>query len=147
MSTETRSPCRAVLLLFALLMVPSWRTHGRLNIDDVEIVVPTDPVRLGSPVPVRVVDPRGRRLEVGLQAVEFALSNVGQRRTSLIEVVVERWQPVTAPDVALPTGPGEPAGFSGEEVALHWVVVVRDAGCRPKDQPLATRSVPIALVH
>lgn len=138
-----------VLLLIALATVPSLRLHRRINIDDIEIVLPEGPIRLGSSVAVSIRDPRSRRLEVGLIAIEYAVDSNGKHRVARTETIIDRWRSAAVDGTPTPLdiGSDEPPGFAGEEVALHWIIGVRDAGCRPKDQRLATRLAPVAVVR
>jgi hypothetical protein len=134
------------VVVLGLLVGWAWLRYRRHAIDDVRVHIPERVARRGRPLTVEVDRGSRHRLEVGLEAVEIHLATVGRTRKGLVRSVVERWQPVGDGPVRLLTSVSDPVSYPGEEVALHWFVLVRDASLDTNDANLTTVRHPVALV-
>lgn len=137
-----------VLLLMAVPIAISLVRHRRLHLDSVPFEVPEDPVRLGGTVTVRVQAPVERPLEVCLLAVATFLTGGGNgRRHGLSRRVYEHTRPALGSTVELQVPADQPAGYAGDEIAVHWMVILRDPAVPERQQGLASRVVPISVMH
>jgi hypothetical protein len=134
------------IVAIGLLIGWVWLRSRRYAIDDVRVHIPDRVARRGQPLTVEVERGSRHRLEVGLEAVEIYLATVGRTRSGIVRSVVERWQPVGDGPIRLLTSVSDPVSYPGEEVALHWFVLVRDASLDTNDANLTTVRHPVALV-
>ena len=124
----------------------AWKYKGS-NLDDVPFDVPQRTNRLGEPVTVTVGGISSKSLEVGLLAVEYLIVHGKNSDTAASHRVHEHFLPVMGRSLQLATSASAPSGYPGTEVALHWMVALREAGVPEKQQNFTMRLIPIGLTH
>jgi hypothetical protein len=135
-----------VLAISAWIAVRSWK-YSRTNIESIAFDVPNRNLHLGEPVTVHVDNTDSRALEAGLIAIEFVIVHGKNSDTTVQHRVFEHWVPVVGRQVQLPTDPRQPSGYPGKEVALHWLVGLREGGVSEQQQKFTERVIPIGLTH
>jgi hypothetical protein len=115
----------AMFVIVPLAYLYVWLTGSPIDMSDLVLTVPEEPLRLGTAACITVANPSNLRLEIGIRAIEVAVTKSKHSYAAHTEVVVERFEPLTGSEALLPIGEGDPPGYAGEQIALHWIALAR----------------------
>lgn len=134
-------------LLFAAFS--AWQTwqYTHTNLDEVSFEVRNVQARLGESIGVTVSDTSSRSLEVGLLMIEYFIVKGKNTSTATDTNVYEHWMPVVGRQMQLPIPADRPSGYPGTEIALHWMVALREAGLPANRQLFTQRVIPVGITH
>lgn len=137
----------AVILAFAgFSAFQAWR-YTQSNLDGVSFEVKNVQARLGESISVMVDDTSSTSLEVGLLMIEYYIVKGNNTSTATDTRVFEHWVPVVGRQVQLPIPADRPSGYPGTEIALHWMVGLREAGLPANRQLFTQRLIPVGITH
>lgn len=124
----------------------AW-SYLRNNLEGVAFDVPNRSVRLGEPITALVADTSSKSLEVGIVAIEYYIVHGKNSDMAVAKTVHEHWVPLVGRQVQLPTAASQPSGYPGKEIALHWMVGIRESGLSTSRQLFTQRLIPVAITH
>lgn len=136
-----------VILLFAAFS--GWQTwrYSHTNLDEVSFEVQNVQARLGESIGVTVMDTSSRSLEVGLMMIEYFIVKGKNTSTATDTKVYEHWMPVVGRQIQLQIPADRPSGYPGTEIAVHWMVGLREAGLPASRQLFTQRVIPVGITH